>query len=48
MDDRAFAIEVRRGLIIILRAVEQRYGLGDQAARQTAASERREAATARR
>jgi hypothetical protein len=45
MDDRAYAVELRRGLLIILRAIEQRYGLGD---RQPPARERREASTARR
>jgi hypothetical protein len=33
MDDRAFLTEIRRGLLILLRAVEQR--LSDQEPRQT-------------
>lgn len=48
MDDRSFGIEVRRALLILLRAVEQRFGLGPQEPRQMPASERREPATARR
>jgi hypothetical protein len=48
MDERAFGIEVRRALLILLRAVEARYGLGSQEPRQPPASERREAALPRK
>jgi hypothetical protein len=42
MDDRAFLIECRRGLLILLKAIEQRL---DQEPRQTPARDDRKAAT---
>jgi hypothetical protein len=46
--DRAIAVEIRRSLLIILRAIEAKYGLGPQEPRQTTTSGPREPITPRR
>jgi hypothetical protein len=45
LDDRAYAIELRRGLLILLRAIEQRYSLGRPEERQAVPSGPRKAAS---
>jgi hypothetical protein len=49
--DRAFWLEIRRAALTVVKAIEQRYGLGSVASpdeRQTVTSDRRETATPRR
>ncbi len=43
MDDRAFWLQVRRGLLLIIGAIEKRYNLGDRPPDPAASEPRREA-----